>query len=86
MDVETLAVALKLAPKKTLPAVTPSDAGAALVVGNDGTWQAGDVLPEVTSGDAGSVLVVGNDGEWTKGEAVSATISVSGHTLTVVTE
>lgn len=58
MDVETLAVALKLAPKKTLPAVTPSDAGLTMVVGNDGKWTKGEVVSATISVDNHTMVVV----------------------------
>lgn len=45
----------------------------------------GKILPSVEAADAGAVLTVGNDGKWTKGAATTATISVSGTTLTITT-
>ena len=38
MDAETLAIAMK----KTLPKVDTADAGAMLVVSNEGTWEKGE--------------------------------------------
>ena len=43
-------------------------------------------LPKASASDAGSVLVVSNEGTWTKGEPVTATISVSGTTLSITSE
>lgn len=40
-------------------------------------------LPHAEAADAGALLVVGEDGKWVKGEATTATISVSGTTLTI---
>ena len=49
MEYETLAAALKLAPKRTLPAVTAEDAGALLVVDNEGKWSKGEVITATIS-------------------------------------
>lgn len=57
MDAVTLAAAVAIAKKTTLPAVTNADAGA--------------------------TLVVDSQGQWAKGEAVTATVSVSGTTLSI---
>lgn len=40
-------------------------------------------LPAVTAEDAGAGLVVSSEGTWEKGEATTATISVSGTTLSI---
>lgn len=43
------------------------------------------VLPKATAGDAGAVMVVDNEGKWSKGEVVTATISVDGTKLKIIT-
>ena len=43
------------------------------------------VLPNATAGDAGAVMVVDNEGKWSKGEVVTATITVDGTKLKVIT-
>lgn len=42
------------------------------------------VLPSVTQEDSGMQLVVGSGGEWEKGAATTASVSVSGTTLTIM--
>lgn len=41
------------------------------------------ILPAATASDAGAMLVVDSQGQWAKGEAVTATVSVSGTTLSI---
>ena len=49
MDAETLAVSLKLAKKRVLPQVNSGDAGATLVVDNNGAWAKGEVVTSAIS-------------------------------------
>lgn len=42
------------------------------------------VLPAVSQEDSGMQLVVGSDGEWGKGATTTASVSVSGTTLTIM--
>lgn len=54
MDVETLAVALK----KSLPQADSGDAGAVLVVDENGKWAKGMVIPDTVISVSGTTLVV----------------------------
>ena len=57
MDVETLAVALKLAKSRVLPVTEAGDAGDVLVVDNNGEWTKGTPI-SATISVSGTTLVV----------------------------
>lgn len=57
MDAETLAVAVKLAKKKTLPPVTSEDEGSMLVVNENGEWSKGTPISSTLT-VSGNTLVV----------------------------
>jgi len=49
MDAETLGAALALVKNKLLPKTTPEDAGATIVVGQDGKLTKGEVISNTIS-------------------------------------
>ena len=67
MDLITLAAALKLAPKKTLPQTSAEDAGEMLVVGSDGNWTKGAATTatisasQISGDDYGITVQEGSD-------------------------
>lgn len=56
MDVVTYALALS-ADKKILPAVTSADAGALLIVGNDGKWTTGEATTGTISVSENTLVI-----------------------------
>ena len=73
-----------------LPEVEPEDAGKALIVNNQGNWEAESIpaeLPSVTSQDGGKVLTVDSNGNWVANnvpnEVPTATVQDAGKIIKV---